>query len=81
MAIDGDYSRPVTVNGFSCRNCQDVSLAKRNIDPEHPLSGPYGVSAGSDPTQSIAAAAAQSSAKTARALLADGVGTRLDISA
>ncbi|BCJ90175.1 hypothetical protein IZ6_09100 [Terrihabitans soli] len=77
MAISGDYSRPVTVNGFSCRNCQDVSLAKRNIDPEHPLSGPYGVSADSDPTQTIA----KTSGVPSRALLEEGVGLRLDIRA
>jgi hypothetical protein len=79
MAINSDYSQPVTVNGFSCRNCQDVSLAKRNIDPEHPLSGSYGVSAGSDPTQPFTAE--QSPTKAGRAVLADGVGARLDISA
>ena len=39
MAVSGDYPKPVTVNGFLCRNCQDVSMAKRFIDPEHPLSG------------------------------------------
>lgn len=81
MAINGDYSRPVTVNGFSCRNCQDVSMAKRNIDPEHPLSGPYGMNAGSYPTQPISKAVEVSSSPAARALLASGVGTRLDISA
>jgi hypothetical protein len=81
MAINGDYSRPVTVNGFSCRNCQDVSLAKRNIDPEHPLSGPYGMNAGSDPTQPVAKADIEMSSSENRALLAAGVGTQLDISA
>lgn len=81
MAISGDYSKPVTVNGYSCRNCQDVSLAKRNIDPQHPLSGPYGVNAGSDPTQPIAATNTDSSAQASRALLSEGVGTNLDISA
>jgi hypothetical protein len=71
----------VTVNGFSCRNCQDVSQAKRNIDPEHPLSGPYGVNAGSDPTQPVTGTNAESSAQAGRALLAEGVGTKLDVSA
>ena len=45
MAISGDYSRPVTVNGFSCKNCTDVDLAKKHVDPAHPKDGPYGVNA------------------------------------
>jgi hypothetical protein len=28
------------VNGYSCRNCTDVSYAKKNIDPAHPKDGP-----------------------------------------
>jgi hypothetical protein len=24
------------VNGYYCRNCSDVELAKKNIDPAHP---------------------------------------------
>ena len=36
MAVNGDYSVPVTVNGFTCRNCTDVDRAKRNIDPADP---------------------------------------------
>jgi hypothetical protein len=43
MAISGDYSSPVTVNGFSCRNCSDVDRAKRNIDPANPAGGPFGI--------------------------------------
>ncbi|MFM9936789.1 MAG: hypothetical protein ACKVOL_11400 [Novosphingobium sp.] len=43
MAISGDYSSPVTVNGFSCRNCSDVDRAKRNIDPANPSAGPFGM--------------------------------------
>lgn len=43
MAISGDYSSPVTVNGFSCRNCSDVDRAKRNIDPANPSAGPFGI--------------------------------------
>jgi len=50
MAISGDYSTPVQVNGFSCRNCTDVALAKKHIDPEHPKSGPYGIDAKNDPS-------------------------------
>jgi hypothetical protein len=33
MAISTDYPRPITVNGYLCRNCDDVSAAKKNIDP------------------------------------------------
>ena len=36
MAIGTDYPRPITVNGYVCRNCDDVSNAKRNIDPAAP---------------------------------------------
>ena len=43
MAINGDYPHPVTVNGFSCRNCTDVDYAKKHIDPAHPKDGPYGI--------------------------------------
>jgi hypothetical protein len=50
MSISGDYPTPVTVNGFSCRNCTDVDYAKKHIDPQHPKSGPYGVDARNDPT-------------------------------
>jgi hypothetical protein len=45
MAINGDYPQPVTVNGFSCKNCTDVDNAKKHIDPAHPKDGPYGVNA------------------------------------
>jgi hypothetical protein len=51
MAISGDYAQPVTVNGYACRNCTDVDYAKKNIDPAHPKSGPFGVNADTDPTQ------------------------------
>lgn len=36
MAISGDYSSPITVNGFVCRNCSDVAKAEKNIDPADP---------------------------------------------
>ena len=54
MSISGDYPQPVTVNGFTCRNCTDVDYAKKHIDPAHPKSGPYGVNAESDPTRTPA---------------------------
>lgn len=40
-----NYPSPVTVNGYSCKNCTDVDYAKKNIDPSHPADGPYGVNA------------------------------------
>lgn len=49
MAISGDYSSPVTVNGFVCRNCSDVDRAKRHIDPADPAAGPFGVNGSSKP--------------------------------
>jgi hypothetical protein len=51
MAINGDYARPVQVNGFTCRNCTDVDYAKKHIDPAHPKSGPYDVNASTDPSR------------------------------
>jgi hypothetical protein len=54
MAISGDYSQPVTVNGYVCRNCTDVDYAKKNVDPAHPKSGPFGVTASRDPSRAIA---------------------------
>ncbi|MDV6332895.1 hypothetical protein [Asticcacaulis sp. 201] len=54
MSINGDYPHPVTVNGFSCKNCTDVDYAKKHIDPSHPKSGPYNISADSDPSRSRA---------------------------
>jgi hypothetical protein len=56
MAISGDYPHPVTVNGYSCRNCTDVDYARKHIDPAHPKSGPYGVNAKADPTVKTEAA-------------------------
>lgn len=28
------------VNGYVCRNCSDVELAKKGVDPAHPKDGP-----------------------------------------
>ncbi|MBW8882907.1 MAG: hypothetical protein JF615_16225, partial [Asticcacaulis sp.] len=50
MGISGDYPHPVNVNGYSCKNCTDVDYAKKHIDPAHPKSVPYGVTASSDPS-------------------------------
>jgi len=47
MAISSDYPRPITVNGYVCRNCDDVSKAKRNEDPAKPANAePAAVSFG-----------------------------------
>lgn len=45
------YPSPVNVNGYACWNCGDVAMAKRDIDPAHPASGPHGKNAASDPTR------------------------------
>ena len=45
MAINADYPSPVTVNGFSCKNCTEVDEAKKHIDPKHPQDGPFGINA------------------------------------
>jgi hypothetical protein len=51
MAIDSvNYSMPVMVNGFLCKDCTDVDLAKAHIDPQHPSAGPFGANAKADPT-------------------------------
>ena len=51
MTITGNYAQPVQVNGFTCRNCTDVDLAKKHIDPAHPQSGPFNIDAANDPTR------------------------------
>ena len=66
MAISGDYPAPVTVNGFSCKNCTEVDLANKHIDPAHPKDGPFGINA--DETRD-----------PLKARPARGVGERLDI--
>jgi hypothetical protein len=45
-----NYPTPVTVNGYSCKNCTDVDNAKKHVDPQHPKSGPYGINAKNDPS-------------------------------
>lgn len=61
MAINADYATPVTVNGYSCKNCTDVDYAKKHIDPAHPKDGPYGIDARNNPTS-----------KTSPAVILDG---------
>jgi hypothetical protein len=93
MAIGTDYSTPVMVNGYACRNCTDVGNAKKHIDPDHPRSGPYGVNAQDDPTVKQAAPTRSDSVKFDGALagfngavagetesgLTPRVGTQLDL--
>jgi len=44
-----NYPTPVVVNGYSCKNCTDVDLAKKHVDPAHPKDGPYGINAKDQP--------------------------------
>jgi hypothetical protein len=44
-----NYPTPVIVNGYSCKNCQQVDEAKKHIDPSDPKAGPYGVDAKDQP--------------------------------
>ena len=30
------------VNGYICKNCTEIDLAKKGIDPARPKDGPYG---------------------------------------
>lgn len=43
MAITTTYPSPVYVNGYLCRSCNDVTSAKRGVDPSDPSPGPGGV--------------------------------------
>jgi len=56
LAISGDYSVPVFVNGYRCNNCTDVANAKKFIDPAHPKAGPFGVDAKNDPSLQLQSA-------------------------
>jgi hypothetical protein len=38
--MDGNYSSPIMVNGYSCDNCAQVALAKKDINPAQPSTGP-----------------------------------------
>ena len=83
-----NYPSPVTVNGYSCKNCTDVDNAKKHIDPAHPKDGPYGVEAKdhppSTPTPAVAfggALAGVSQTSNATQTLTATQGLRLDVSA
>ena len=55
MAVETtvNYPTPIWVDGYQCRNCSDVELAKNHIDPAHPKSGPLNVDAKDDPTRAV----------------------------
>ncbi|MEO8683404.1 MAG: hypothetical protein ABI414_01035 [Devosia sp.] len=54
MAISSDYPRPIMVNGYVCRNCDDVSDAKKFIDPSKPKTGVSETQvAGNDPQRAV----------------------------
>lgn len=42
MSISANYPSPVTVNGYSCRNCAEVDIARKHIDPASGKAGPKG---------------------------------------
>ena len=90
MALSVNYPTPVWVNGYQCRNCSDVDLAKKHIDPAHPKSGPFNVDAKSDPTRQAQGAvklggmlAGMNGAASATAPTSapSGLGVNLDLSA
>lgn len=56
-----NYPTPVVVNGYSCKNCTDVDLAKKHIDPAHPKDGPYGIDAKDQPPSTLDPASGSSS--------------------
>jgi hypothetical protein len=60
MAISSTYPTPINVNGYLCKNCTDVSLAKRHIDPAHPNDGPFGADTARQASRADAAAKAPS---------------------
>ena len=80
MAVSTDYSTPVIVNGFQCKNCTDVDYAKKHIDPAHPKSGPYGIDAKDDPTVKQTDAVTSVTGVT-KPTPPPGLGAQLDISA
>jgi len=88
-----NYPNPVTVNGYSCKNCTDVDNAKKNIDPAHPKDGPFGVNAKDQPSSAPSyreatpavilggLLAGVSGTSSAGPPLAGAQGLRLDVSA
>jgi hypothetical protein len=79
-----NYPSPVTVNGYSCKNCTDVDYAKQHIDPAHPKDGPYGIDAKDNPSPAVTfggALAGVSAASGAPQPPNATQGLRLDVSA
>jgi hypothetical protein len=80
-----NYPTPVTVNGYSCKNCTDVDYAKQHIDPAHPKDGPYGVDAKTQPDAPAVtfggALAGVSASSSTSAQPTATQGLRLDVSA
>jgi len=92
VALSVNYPTPVWVNGYQCRNCTDVDLAKKHIDPAHPQSGPFNIDAKTDPTRLAQNAvsfggvlagsqtSSSSSSNTASNTASNGTGSQLDLS-
>ncbi len=76
MAIAAvNYPTPVQVNGFPCRNCSEVSLATKGIDPQHPESGAANRDAASEPTRAVSDPARMAAARrSAEAIMQTPVG-------
>jgi hypothetical protein len=51
LSISGNYAQPYIVNGYVCWNCQQVSEAKKDINPVTPVQ-PGGASSQSGATTS-----------------------------
>jgi hypothetical protein len=67
-----NYPTPVNVNGYSCKNCTDVDNAKRNIDPQRPQDGPFGVNRLPKPGEAKTAADAVGAANSSPAVVLGG---------
>jgi hypothetical protein len=84
LITSANYSTPVQVNGYTCRNCTDVDYAKKHIDPAHPKAGPYSVNAASDPSLANKAVmfggTLSDTAETAPTQPAKTVGASMDLS-
>ncbi len=65
------------INGYICKNCTEVDLAKKGIDPAHPKDGPYG----RDKVRAATKAAEADAVKKEHVRAATGsVGRTLDVS-
>jgi hypothetical protein len=77
MTINGDYSSPVIVNGFSCMNCTDVDHANKFIDPAHPNDGPAKPASEQQSDEDLKKVTFDAQAVILGGLLADPRGTAL----